>query len=109
MLLAILLYVAVLEAFARLRLPLTLALIPPALSANLVDLAPDEYKVPDPNVRALWRLRPGVSETLAEAIRSKTYAGHVLGADYLRQRGTALGVASDETIYSIDTDGFKGP
>lgn len=67
------------------------------------------YQMPDPVHPGNWVLRPGFSQTLDEAIRTKEAGGRELGADYLRARATELGYATGDTLFHVNEAGYKGP
>lgn len=71
-----------------------------------------EYKVADPAHPGHWRLRPGFSETLEQAIEAAKQKGEILREKLLRElleAGSELGIAGDTLVYAINQDGFKGP
>jgi len=69
----------------------------------------DPYEMIDPRDPSNWRLRPGLRMTLADVIDSKRRDGHVLAVKYLEARAPALGVRREDTVVSIDQDGYRGP
>jgi lysophospholipase L1-like esterase len=69
----------------------------------------NEYQMPDPRDPRNWILRPGYRMTLRQVVDAKARTGRTLAVDYLTQRAAVLNIAPDETVISINRDGFKGP
>jgi lysophospholipase L1-like esterase len=69
----------------------------------------DPYEMIDPRDPSNWRLRPGLRMSLADVIDAKRRDGHVLAVKYLEARAPALGVRREDTVVSVDRDGYRGP
>lgn len=78
--------------------------VSPSRAADLND-----YQIPDPRLPGSWRLRPGIRQTLEQAIAAKERTGRSLAAAYFRSRAAALGLSSDTEVLAINADGFRGP
>jgi len=69
----------------------------------------DQFEMLDPQNRHNFFLRPGFTETLEEAIKSKKKQGKVLSVKILNDYKIKYHIRNDEVIYQINQDGFKGP
>lgn len=69
----------------------------------------DQYEMLDPQNQHNFLLRPGFSETLAQAIEFKKKQGKVLAVRILQDYALKYHICSDEVIYQINQNGFKGP
>jgi hypothetical protein len=65
-----------------------------------------QYKVPG---ASLWTLKPNYTATLAEIVEMKRRTEGGVGAEYLAQLGEKLGYKPGDTIFTIDSNGYKGP
>jgi len=68
-----------------------------------------DYQMLDPRDHNLWRLRPGYSETLQQALPALQVSGRALGVQYLRDEAVKLHAHPDDLVFRINEDGFKGP
>lgn len=68
----------------------------------------NDYQIPDPRHPGTWLLRPGVRQTLAEAIAAKERTGRTVAAAYFRSRAALLGLGPDDPVLAVNADGFRG-
>ena len=69
----------------------------------------DAYEIADSDHPGNWKLKPGYSETLVQAIKSGEAFGRVLRVQPLRERANLPAVEKDDVVLRINRDGFRGP
>lgn len=75
--------------------------------AEATDL--DPYEIADARRPGRWLLRPGYTATLASLRAGKESAGRLLAVERLEAIARERGIAGDEVILRVNSDGFKGP
>lgn len=78
---------------------------PPAVAIS--DL--NDYQEAHPSIPWVWTLKPGLRESLGEAIEAKERAGRNVAAAYFRERARVLGLPLETPFLRINRAGFRGP